>query len=275
MSDPIEQLQSLTQQGVDVTPLPPSEVRRRGDRLRRRNQALAAAGGVAAIALIATPIALLAGGPQKALPPVDTPTPTVTDTATPTPAPAHDIPAGFPLATGWPDPSTAENPEEALKGPSRTLEPFEFTACGNTLPAPDSRDLLIASWSNPEDGRTRELRTFETADDAVAYVDELAAFYRACPIEDDGNDMDHRYRVANTEVGGQSVGIVTDYYYLGEQSIGFTGYHVIRLGRAVLVISWSNEGWGKDKTVAQLVQGMTDEAAEPIAAMCTFTEAGC
>ena len=60
--DPIRQLESFDQQGVGVNPLLPAEVRRRGDRRRRRNNLLAAAGALTAVAVIATPWALVAVG---------------------------------------------------------------------------------------------------------------------------------------------------------------------------------------------------------------------
>ena len=45
-----------------MNPLPASEVRRRGDRMRRRNTALATVGGVVAAAVfIGTPVALMSG----------------------------------------------------------------------------------------------------------------------------------------------------------------------------------------------------------------------
>ena len=46
-------------EGMHVNPLPASEVRRRGDRMRRRNTTLATVGGVVAAAVfIGTPVAL-------------------------------------------------------------------------------------------------------------------------------------------------------------------------------------------------------------------------
>ena len=53
MPDPIDELENFSTPGLRG-PLPAAEVRRRGTRLRRRNNALAAIGGVAAVAIIAT-----------------------------------------------------------------------------------------------------------------------------------------------------------------------------------------------------------------------------
>ena len=68
--DPIKDLEDFNQQGLNVNPLPPSEVRRLGDRMRRRNAAFAAVGAAAAIAVIVTPLAVFAGGRDHAEPPV-------------------------------------------------------------------------------------------------------------------------------------------------------------------------------------------------------------
>ena len=61
MPDPIDELSNF-EPGVPVNPMPAAEVRRRGDRLRRRNTALVVGGAVAAVVLVAVPIAVVAGG---------------------------------------------------------------------------------------------------------------------------------------------------------------------------------------------------------------------
>jgi hypothetical protein len=481
MSDPLQELRNLTQQGVDVTPLPASEVRRRGDRLRRRQHILAAVGGVAAIALIATPIALVSGGGHQALPPQgsESPSPTTTESATQTARPDQGtwlatIPAGFPLAEGWPEPtetgaglgltgpsadlavdqpgamcpatavsvppavdklaatwsqpedfrsrqlllfasdghaqqyadwvrtnfadcdgfetgdgyiiasvidfqpatfawtatlrselqgevapgvqlvqvavignavlinagsdhgsdvgamnneyagqvvdvlsamdvfagttqtsvspqtpvaheitddyplvegwpddSQAESASFGLEGPSRSIAPMELTACGQALAYPTYVDRLSASWSNPEDYRHRQLMTFADADQAVAFVDEFAQIFRDCPVEPAGSDgYTPHHLVLDTRTGGQSVAVASYYEYDGSPAIGLQLIHVVRLGRAVLLISEYNEGGAgpKDEREAifrQSIDHMTSDAAAPIAAMCAFTEAGC
>jgi len=64
MPDPIEELSNF-EPGVPVNPIPAVEVRRRGDRLRRRNTVFVVGGAVAAIVLIAAPIAVLSGDDEK------------------------------------------------------------------------------------------------------------------------------------------------------------------------------------------------------------------
>jgi hypothetical protein len=61
MPDPIEELSNFDPRSP-VNPMPAAEVRRRGDRLRRRNTALVVGGAVAAVVLAAVPVAVFAGG---------------------------------------------------------------------------------------------------------------------------------------------------------------------------------------------------------------------
>ena len=102
--DPIKDLEDFNQQGLNVNPLPPSEVRRLGDRMRRRNAAFAAVGAAAAIAVIVTPLAVFAGGRDHAEPPVDQP---IGVRRSPSPRRNHRqspvaaaIPDDFPIAAG-------------------------------------------------------------------------------------------------------------------------------------------------------------------------------
>ena len=67
MPDPIEELSNF-EPGVPVNPMPAAEVRRRGDRLRRRNTALVVGGAALAVALVAVPIAVFAGGDDGGTP---------------------------------------------------------------------------------------------------------------------------------------------------------------------------------------------------------------
>jgi hypothetical protein len=62
MPDPIDELENFSIPGPTMTHLPAAEVRRRGNRIRRRNNALATVGALAVVAAIATPFAIAAGG---------------------------------------------------------------------------------------------------------------------------------------------------------------------------------------------------------------------
>ena len=90
-------------EGMHVNPLPVSEVRRRGDRMRRRNTALAAVGGVAAAAVfIGIPVALTSSddGNQD----IDPAPPAPTQTEDPAPPTwITEIPEEFPVTEGMSD----------------------------------------------------------------------------------------------------------------------------------------------------------------------------
>ena len=191
------------------------------------------------------------------------------------PAGTIEIPEGFPLADGLPD-GGAEPGQPGLQGPNRTLEPLTFSACGSSLDEPPHVDQLRASWTNVEDYRDRQLTTFEDAAQAVTYVQRLTDFYRSCPEDDAdeaGRTMSVLHEVNRTAVGGESWAVVTYYEFDGAPAIGLTVVHVIRLGRAVLIDTTSNEGSGPDRNAQ--IQEQTNATVEVVSAMCVFTEAGC
>jgi len=280
MSDPINRLENFNREGLPVTPIAPSEVRRLGNRMRRRRNAAAVVGAVAAVAVIATPIALFAGsgsggsgpGPSEPSTITDTPT-TTTPTATPGPSGwVTRIPDDFPLADGWPDPSLSEY-DEALKGPGRELRAFAFEACGNRVPDPGSSDRLNASWTNAEDFRGRELRTFRTDQEAVTYLAHLRVLWQEC-AQETGSDGYTRLRsVRPTEAGDESFALVTHLEFQGAPGIGLSIAQVVRIGNAVHVDETSTEGTAND--TARQLAAMADESAGVVDAMCVFAEGGC
>ena len=136
-----------------MTPLPPTEVRRLGDRLRRRNTALAVGGGVLAVAVaIGTPmIALNGGGGGNDILPAPSPSQTTLRQTWLT-----EIPAGFPLADGFP-----ESGRDLSSRPDPNLMPV----CGRW----ELRASVIATVrydGESEDRAQRTLVLFPDADTA-------------------------------------------------------------------------------------------------------------
>ena len=116
-NDPLESLDNFPE-GLHVDSLPASEVRRRGDRMRRRNTALATVGGVVAAAVfIGTPVALMSGNDKDTVDPAPSPpTPTVTEDGQP--GWLTEIPAEFPLADGFPETNGLDgSPTEVVDSP--------------------------------------------------------------------------------------------------------------------------------------------------------------
>lgn len=189
-----------------------------------------------------------------------------------------DIPDDFPLLDGWPSDELAESEEDGRFGPSRLIEPFSITRCGMAFDAPEHVDELRATWTNPEDYRSRSLTTYATADEAVAAMNALRDFWTGCTSEPVDDHTTQHYVVRPTSVGGQSFGLVTYWSYDGAPAIGLSTHHAVRVGRAVLIDSTSNEGMGDPDDWARVdgyLEGQADDASAVIARMCLFTEAGC
>lgn len=82
--DPLDQLHHFDP-GVPMSPLPASEVRRRGDRRRRRTTALTVAASALAVAVVATPVAVLAHGSSSGTAPLAPVAPSTTAVTDPAP----------------------------------------------------------------------------------------------------------------------------------------------------------------------------------------------
>ncbi len=162
-------------------PLSASDIRRRGDRLRRRNAGLAAAAGVAVLALIAVPIAVTSSGGDGAIAPA-VPVKTATDTPTPDPAPADlvtRIPDGFPLDADLPGTNEDGSPvtvdTEAQAG--------DFRLCENAGFAPGSpgpTDLAAVTYSGGEDYRDRMLSVWDDVAGARAGLESVRETLNGC-----------------------------------------------------------------------------------------------
>ncbi|GAB3851575.1 hypothetical protein GCM10028801_01280 [Nocardioides maradonensis] len=186
--------------------------------------------------------------------------------------PTTTIPAGFPLDSGWQD-DQPEGPDSRL-APSRTRAVPELNACGTTLPWPAYEDRLSAAFHNPEDSRDHVLMTYADADTAVAATKAMVDLFRACPTEPgqpDGYVL--HTQVSRTDTSGDSWLISSYYTFHGAPALGLIDIEVVRVGLGVLVITHGNEG-GKE-SIPMDSKGMETEAADSIAAMCAFTEAGC
>jgi hypothetical protein len=122
--DPLDTLSRLAD-GQAGPMLPALEVRRRGDRLRRRRTGLRALGGALAVAVVLGGVALTTGmdggtTPEPA-PATQSPRPT-------TAATAMAIPAWFPLDQGYPDPGGDGSVTGPSSSPAAAFAPIE--ACG-------------------------------------------------------------------------------------------------------------------------------------------------
>jgi hypothetical protein len=183
------------------------------------------------------------------------------------------IPDDFPLDAGWE--SLSPESADSVVAPSRTTAPIELaTPCDRPFAWPAHEDRMVAGFHNPEDGRDRTLVTFADADAAAAATKALVDYYRACPQHASQPDgyVAH-YEVARSTASGDSWHISQYDTVNGSPALGAQAIHVIRVGLAVLVLSWGGEG-GAD-AMPTYFRGMDEQAARPIAALCRFTVDGC
>lgn len=239
---PDQLFEGFTDAMSTVTPLPPSEVRRRGDRRRRRNQAAVAFAGVAAAAAIVTPVALTAGGGsgQRDLP-VATDTPTAT-----TPAKVvTEIPQGFPITDGMGGES----------GIPAKVVPYDPNAADGLMalhvcvgPAGDNlawdaataSDALLASWSDGiEGGEFRTLATYPDEATASAIVQGVAETVTGCAKPAVGERGPFPVELGAPDLGDETYAYVDQYLEedTGNPDGSGTMYVIVREGNALLLLS--------------------------------------
>ena len=221
-----------TMDQTHLHPLPASEVRRRGDRLRRRNTALAVAGGtVAAMTAIGVPVALSQDGtdarPDPGLYATDGPS---TDAV----AWRVDVPEDFPLTDGFP-----------LEDPDRTqvLPEYQPQAVGPcaTSPAWDvsgALESLQAVYTDPsQGGMDRVVSVYEDDTTAATALEELRTQAETCRPQGQPRVS---AEVLSSDLGEQSVVFVNGYDDTGE---GFL-HQAVRVGNAVLYSTSYFQGAG-------------------------------
>ena len=192
MADPIRDLENFSAGGTATTPLPAAEVRRRGDRLRRRNTTLlTAASAVAVAAVIAVPLVLGRGNDDAGRGPgfsTHTPTPSPAPTPTSTTVTTGEvdgprvasIPVRFPLATGYPETNGDGTPVKVNQvGGSLPLQ-----LCGREV-ATDAGllDAAQAAYTAPEDARSRDLVLYQSGEAAARALATVRSSLEGCAEE--------------------------------------------------------------------------------------------
>ena len=156
---------------------------------------------------------------------------------------ASGIPDDFPLAAGYPDDDEAEpGPGYGRHGPSRALAPMSFTACGRRLPHATHDDRLLARWTNVEDFRARQLTTFPDADRPPPASPPSPTSTAGAPPRTRATTTPSSTDVRRTAYGDESWAVVRRVELGGSPGVGLTVLHIVRVGRAVLVDTTSNEG---------------------------------
>lgn len=266
-NDPFDPLDNFPE-GLHVDSLPASEIRRRGDRMRRRNTALAAVGGVAAAAvLIGVPVALTSGDDRNR--DID-PAPAPTQTEDPTPAPTTwltEIPEGFPVTEGMTD--QGEPTEGDLDA---------FPLCDTAYPTSrGTADSVTYFFS--DDGESSATRVFQLwPDDAAAQesLSGLVAAIEACPQQPSmgGEDVIETRHLPFDLGGDDSVTFAQQYVADDGLLSQLTTVEVTRVGNAVLVDSNFGNAGG-DEAIAIATEILADNSETTRAAMCVFAADPC
>jgi hypothetical protein len=265
--DPIDELESFTTPGLTMDPLSASEVRRRGTRMRRRNHALAAIGGVAAVAIIATPLAMAATGDRN-----DTTPPPATHSPSPSARWVQQIPADFPLTDGMAR-GTASGP---LAGDSGLV------ICGANADAIVSDDRTagdVAGAGYAEHGSEgTEARTLTLYGDdaaAIAATDALQELVTECGTDPNGSGDTLLNEVSSASIGGDASFVVTQQAQGSDGLLSdLTTMVVVRTGSAVYVTS-SHTSAGGQQVVDSEADRLARKSAPVIDAMCAFSADPC
>ncbi len=234
MPDLFEPLRDLDE-GAPLNPLAASEVRRRGDRMRRRRWGLQALGASAAVAVVVSGAFLT--------------TSSIDDGTRPDPAPVapapeggwrQEIPRNHALDRGYPD---ARPPETTQVGPSQKFARFTkagIEPCGASgYPSAFPVDSLGTEFNGPEDSRARELTLYADARTASAVVAKLAATWQACPTQ---TLADPPFELTTSltpgSLGDESWTVVEGAGSAPQLQL----FNVVRVGNAVLINWIYNEG---------------------------------
>lgn len=236
MPDPIFDrfTQDVTEEVSRMQPLP-AEVRRRGNRLRRRNQALATVGAVAAVGVLAAPVAFLSdrSGPDG-VDPADAPTSWVTT-----------IPEGFDLTGGMPD--NARTVDLHPEDPARFEEELshvdaltQLHLCGSPDEAwqlEGASDAQAAASSNDfsEGGRQRMLAVYADESAATAVVAGIRDAVDAC-MATSARQKGWMYPTAlDVRAGDESVAYIDQRWQAGAPADDGNLYLVVRVGNALVL----------------------------------------
>lgn len=254
MPDPMDELENFTSPGLTMDPLPAAEVRRRGNRLRRRNTALAAAGGVLAVAVIAAPFAVMAGHTSSSDPdPAPKPGPGVTWQQT--------IPADFPLSDGMPR-ATAQD-EYVAQADADACDGLGWSPDG----PPPTVDVQQIVQTENEGGVDRALALYADDEAAARARQGLQARVRECAAETDGKS---RY-TEDVSSSASSLVYVDHVSEIGEMY----AHQVVQVGNALLLTTVYSMGGGDPAIVQQTADLIERKNAPVVDAMCVFSSTGC
>ncbi|MGY2873836.1 hypothetical protein ACVW00_001026 [Marmoricola sp. URHA0025 HA25] len=199
-------------------------------------------------------------------PPPDVATPDAPTTSSPPVSHVDEIPAAFPIDVAYQDPGS----EGQVHAPSAEGDPVLLQPCGVEAFAAPSQDQLFFQVTGPEYADTRELRTYPSADDAVAQMEQLRAAVADCP---DGTTSDPAtatiWSAEFVDTGYDSFAVAQTY----EQGLGGGVWVFTRVGRSILALVEGGEF--SAETARVRLPAVAKRAKQIAPSMCVFTEGGC
>ena len=270
--DPIRDLENFSPGGPSMAPLPAHEVRRRGDRMRRRRTAaLSVAGAVAVAAVIAAPLALADGnGDAGRDPGFTTSSPSVTTSASAGAAWLASVPKGFPLDAGVP----AKNPDDGSAvvtepGTNGTID----QVCDQPVDLAAGRvDERAAAYLDSSDMRSRALMLYGDDDAARNAYDEVAAVIEGCGPQPWGDGTESVTTPFEMETGDAAIGWTVRKRTDGRFYPDVTVWQVVRVGNALLVSILSQEIGSGPGAAEKAREAAVAEVAPLVEAMDLFAE---
>jgi len=270
MRDPIDELESFHMPAT-TTPLPAAEVRRRGDRIRRRHTALAAAGGLAVVAAVAAPIAAVALHQDSRR-------------VEPAPAPhvawRQDVPRTLDLGAV----PTGSSVTFTVRRDGSVVD--DVTVCGAPAfstrsdgPAGPAVDAAGASYGEPGTSSSagRTLAVYPDADAAATAAAGLRAGATGCPVDAHRGGPTYTWSVLpGASVGGADEGFVVAQQVQFDKTTlsDLTAFEVARVGNALLITTTHTTAGGQ-QTIDETVPNLLTLSAPAVEQMCAFSADPC
>ncbi len=292
MSDPFETLEHLDE-GPAGPALPAAEVRRRGDRMRRRRTVVRAVGAACAVAVITTGGIAVGGNltgsapqpppatqSQDPSPKPGDPTP---DAGTPRTKQALSVPAGFPLLEGLPD----EDVDTDRKTVRALGAPRIFDPCHNNADAAvdaGRTDYRRVTQSGPGYTYLHEIVVYESSSAANEAMLLAKGELERCPqyAYDDGVSRDV-WDLSDVEPAGvpadaSIVSVNHGYSDYGLTTLA-THWMVLRVGNAIVSLAFDGEFGATRSQVRAVADSELDVYKVLATNMCPFadetTDIGC
>ncbi len=253
--------------------LPAAEIRRRGDRMRRRRSALVAGGVLAGAVVIGTPVLALSGngGGAGRDSHLATSGPSTQQTPTPT-VPAAGwltaVPAGFPLTAGFAD-ETAEA-SSSLDG-----DPAVPAGCGTSFEG--YTDNLVATYQGEsEDRALRYLVVYRDATAAQQAMSQMRIAVATCGTKPIGRGTTQIHGVVDAvDLGTDEAYALTEQVQHDDGLVSELSLAVVgRTGNAIYV-DYSFGSVGGDRQITDERRGWWRRSARPVEALCAFAVKPC